>query len=112
MSELKDFFNWERKRVFTPGLYFTQKVMARLNERQEYGIWESVPTSARPVFAVALLLILCVVGVHMFFPQAPQRGMIEAFLEIEQNPAESVLFSETEVPQEFLEQLIGLEDQQ
>lgn len=116
MNQLKDFFDAERKRVFEPDAFFAKRVMARLNERvpQEFGIWDVVPTSTRPVLAVALMLILCFVAVETFIPQVPQRGMVESFLEPEQNPAESFLYNDTDVPsrQDVLEQLITPEDQQ
>jgi len=116
MNQLKDFFKAERKRVFVPDAFFVTRVMARLNEGavRESGIWDFVPSSARPVLAVALLLILCFAGFEMFVPQLPQRGMVEAFLDTEQNTAESFLYSEADVParQELLEQLISWEDEQ
>ena len=116
MNQLKDFFDQERKRVIEPDAYFTQRVMARLNERpdQNFGIWDLVPNSTRSVLAVALMLILCFVAVETFLPQVPQRGMVESFLESEQNPAESFLYNEADVPsrQDVMKQLIALEDQQ
>lgn len=117
MNRLKDFFDAERKRVFAPDAFFAQRVMARLDERRqaaEFGIWEVVPRSSRPVLALALMLILCFVLVEMFVPQTPQRGMIESYLEPEQNPAESFLYTEADVPsrQEVLHRLIALEDLQ
>ena len=115
MNPLKDLFDDERKRVFLPGPSFTERVLARLNERRlrETGIWDNVPGSTRPVFAVALTLILCFFIVQLMVPLVPQRGMIEASLEAEQSPAESFLYNETEVPsREVMEQLIALEDQQ
>jgi len=116
MNRLNEFFELERKRVIEPDAYFTQRVMARLNEpaTQDFGIWDVVPSSTRPVLAMALVLILCFVAVETFIPQMPQRGMIESFLESEQNPAESFLYNETDVPsrQDVLQQLIEPEDQQ
>ena len=115
MNQLKDFFQEERKRVFTPGPFFTQRVMARLNERiQDFGIWELIPSSARPVLAVGVVLLLCFMAVEMFVPQTPMRGMVEAIIESEQSPAESFLYSEGEVQDgtEYLEQMIALEDLQ
>jgi hypothetical protein len=116
MNRLQDFFNEERKRVFEPGPYFTQRVMARLNDSvsQESGIWDAISTSTRPVLAIALVLIMCFVAVQTLIPQTPQRGMVESFLEPEQNPAESFLYSGSDVPsrQDVLEQLIAPEDQQ
>ena len=114
MRPTKDFFDAERKKIFTPGPFFTERVLARLGQpRRESGIWEVIPVSTRPVLALALVLILCFAVVQVIIPQVPQRGMIEAYLEADQNPAESFLYSEADVPsgQEFLEQLIAQEDQ-
>ena len=116
MNQLKDFFDKERNRVFEPDAFFTQRVMARLNERPveaESGIWDFVPGSTRPVLAIALTLILCFVVLEIFIPQVPERGMVEAFLATEQSPTESFLYNDTEVPsrQDVLEQLIAPEEQ-
>ena len=114
MNPLKDLFDEERKRVYTPGPFFTERVLARLNGRrpQETGIWEVIPNSTRPVFGVALMLILCFLAVEFWVPRMPQRGQIEAYLEPEQSGAESLLYTETEAPgHALLEQLIALEDQ-
>jgi len=116
MNRLKEFFDTERKQVFEPDAYFTQRVMARLGERspQDVGIWEFIPTYTRPVLALALMLIVCFVAVESLIPQVPQRGMVESFLESEQSPAESFLYNETDVPsrQDVMQQLIAPEDQQ
>ena len=116
MSGLNDFFDAERKRVYRPDAYFTQRVMARLNERtsQESGVWDFIPISTRPVLALALMLIVCFVAVQTLMPQMPQRGIVESFLESEQNPAESFLYSGTDVPsrQDVMQQLIAPEEQQ
>jgi hypothetical protein len=120
MNQLKDFFDSERQRFFEPDGFFTQRVMSRLSEKskegiiQEFGIWEVLPSSTRPVLAFALVLILCFIGIAFFVPQLPQRGMVESFLAPEQNPAESFLYNDTEVPSRpvVLEQLIALEEQE
>ena|SRR5438552_2482028 len=115
MNPLKDFFATERNRVVEPDAFFTQRVMARLNETRtrEVGFWDVLPGSTRPVLALALMLILCFVAVEMFVPQLPQRGMVESFLAPEQNPAESFLYNDTDVPsrQDVLQQLIAPEEQ-
>ena len=115
---LKDFFNAERKRVFEPDAYFAQRVIARVNERldaarvQDLGFWDIIPSSTRPVLAIALMLILCFVAAEMFVPQMPQSGMVESFLAPEQSPAESFLYNDTDVPsQDVLQQLIAPEEQ-
>ena len=116
MRGLKDFLDAERKRVYQPDAYFTQRVMARLNERtsQESGVWDFIPVSTRPVLALALMLVVCFVAVQTFIPQMPQRGMVESFLESEQNPTWSFLYNGTDVPsrQDVMQQLIAPEDQQ
>ena len=89
MRPTKDFFDAERKKVFTPGPFFTERVLARLGQPpRESGIWEVIPVSTRSVLALALVLILCFAVVQVIIPQIPQRGMIEAYLEADQNPAE------------------------
>jgi hypothetical protein len=118
MNRLKDFFESERNRVCLPDAFFTQRVMARYDERmnesryRELGVWDAIPGSTRPVLAIALLLILSFVAVEVFVPQLPQSGMVESFLAPEQSPAESFLYNDTEVPsQVLLEDLIALEEQ-
>src|SRR5262245_55177693 len=102
MNQWKDFFDGEKKRVLEPDSFFTQRVMARLDERsneqsvQDLGFWDMVPSSTRPVLAVALMLILCFFAVEMFVPQLPQRGMVESFLAPEQSPAESFLYNDND----------------
>jgi hypothetical protein len=99
MKLLKDFFDQERSRVFAPGPFFTARVMAQVDERHvlEAGIWEVVPNSTRPVFGVALMLILSFLIVELWIPRA-----------------ETLLYSEADVlvGQELLEQVMALEEQQ
>ena len=114
---LKDFFDSERKRIYEPGPFFTSRVMARLNggHRVDSTLWELIPASVRPVFVLALVLIIGFMAGELFIPRVPDRGMIEASLESEQTPGEGILYGEdVEVPngQELLEQLIVLEDRQ
>jgi hypothetical protein len=114
MSPLKDFFEAERKRVLKPDAFFTQRVMARLNEpvNEKRAFWDVIPSSTRPVLVFALMLILCFVVVEMLVPQLPEHGMVELFLAPEQSPAESFLYNDTDVAsQDVLQQLIELEDE-
>jgi len=116
MTGLKDFFESEKKRVFEPDAFFVQRVMARLKAgaARQYGIWDIMPHSTRPVLALALALILCFIAVELLMPQMPQHGMVESFLEPEQSPAESFLYNEADIParQVVLQQLIAPEEQQ
>ena len=117
MSPLKDFFETERKRVFEPDAFFAQRVMARLDAHvsgrnvRDLGFWDMVPSSTRPVLAFALILILCFLAVELFVPQVPTRGMVESFLAPEQSPAESFLYTDSDVAsQDVLQQLIAPEE--
>jgi hypothetical protein len=91
--------------------------MARLNDRaaEESEIWEVLPSSTRPVFALALMLMLCFLFAEVFLPQLPQRGLIESYLEAEDNPTYQFLYTREgdELPsqQEFYEQMVGLGDE-
>ena len=118
MNELRNLFEAERERIVAPDAFFTQRVMARFNERarekevEDLGIWDIVPGSTRPVLALALVLILCFAAVELWVPQVPERGIVESFLETEQSPAESFLYNEVDAPtrQDVLEQLISPEE--
>src|SRR5262245_54633698 len=111
---LKDFFNEEKKRVFTPDPYFHSRVMARVREGQSHksDIWALIPGSTRPVFGLALMLLLVFVAVEIFVPQIPERGFVTALLETDRKPAETVLLSGDDIPadQELLNQLMGVEE--
>jgi hypothetical protein len=112
-SRWNDFFKEERKRVFEPGPFFVQKVMARLGRQpaRENGFWETVVAAARPVMALALTVLLAVVGIEMFLPTEPARGMIEASLIPEISDGERLLYMEPDIPpdHDLLEHLIVLE---
>jgi hypothetical protein len=115
MNQLRRFFESEKKRIFEPDPYFTDRVMARLKGASawQYGIWDITPSSMRPVMAVALALILCFVAVELLIPQMPQMGVVESFLEAEQSPADSFVFNDTGVParEVVLQQMIAPEEQ-
>ena len=111
---LKDFFNEEKKRVFTPDPYFHSRVMARVREGKssQTDIWAVIPGSTRPVFGLALMLLLAFVALEIFVPQIPERGFVTALFESEQTPAEAFLLSGDDIPadQELLDQLMGAEE--
>ena len=73
---LKDFFNEEKKRVFTPDPYFSTRVMARLRElrAREYSIWDVIPGATRSVLGLAVVVMLAFLAVQMFVPQIPDQG--------------------------------------
>jgi len=112
---LKQFFESERSKVFTPDAFFTQRVIARLPgaSKLKSGIWDMMSRSTRPVLALAVVLILCFIAIEFFIPQAPQRGVVESVFESEESPVESLLYNDTDVParQVVLQQLIAGEDE-
>jgi hypothetical protein len=88
-SKLDQFFRNERARVIEPDPFFAQRVMARvvarLREPRENGIWEGVRSGAKPVFALAFVLLLAFLAVQLFIPEMPSRGPIDAFMSPDQN---------------------------
>src|SRR5262245_58216907 len=99
--KLNDLFDAERKRIFEPDALFAKRVLARLNESRrnaDFGFWDAVPSSARPVLALALILVLCFIAAEVFIPQMPQFGVVESFLAPDQNSSESFLYNDNEVP--------------
>jgi hypothetical protein len=117
-SPLKDFFKQERNRVFTPSPFFSQRVMALVRDRSakqelDYGLWDIVADLTRPVFAVSMVVFLVFVAVQTFVPVIPDRGMLEAYLEPDQTPGESVLYSGAEPPnrEELFVEMMGLGEQ-
>ena len=111
---LKDFFEEEKKRVFTPDPYFSTRVMARVREAQSRnGIWDVIPGSTRPVFGLAIVLMLAFLAVQIFVPQIPERGFVTAVLEADQSQSDSAfLYSGADLPAdtELLNQLIGADE--
>src|SRR5262245_18021702 len=114
--QFNEFFKEERKRVFQPDVYFAKRVMARLKDEpaREAGLWDMVLGTTRPVFALALIVLLALIGIQMLIPVEPARGMVEAFLEPEVPVDESFLYTDTESApsHELLEQLMVLESDQ
>ena len=90
-SSLNDFFKAEQKRIVEPGPYFTQRVMARISERVPT-MWDFVPRAARPVMAVALMVLFVVLAVQILVPVDPPRGAIEAYLGEDLSPRDRMLF--------------------
>ena len=109
-SRMDDFFKSERTRVFEPGPYFTQRVMAGIASRKlsvrENGIWDGVMAGARPVFALAMVVLLAFMAIQLFVPDVPDRGPIDAFLSPDQTDGEHMLFSGTEISSPELEKMI------
>jgi len=108
-SKLDEFFKSERERVFEPGPYFTQRVMARLAGQtsvRESGIWDGVLSGARPVFALAMVLLLAFMAIQLFLPDMPERGPIDAVLSPDQTDGEHLIFTGADPSSPELEKMI------
>jgi hypothetical protein len=109
-SKMDDFFKNERARVFEPGPYFTQRVMAGIAGRKaslrENGIWDGVMAGARPIFALALVVLLAFLAIQLFVPDIPDRGPIDAFLSPDQTDGEHMLYSGSEPSSPELEKML------
>jgi len=111
---LKGFFEEEKKRVFTPDPYFSTRVLARVRESRtrENDIWAVIPGSTRPVFGLAIVLMLAFFAVQVFVPQVPERGLVTAVIEEQGQGDGSFLYSGADLPAdtELLNQLIGADE--
>ena len=96
-STLKNFFNEERKRVFEPGPYFTQRVMARLSKRAP-GMWDMIPRATSQVLGLALVLLFFALAVQILMPVEPKRGPIEAYVGQDLSLRERMLYIDADVP--------------
>ena len=109
-SNLDEFFKKERSRVFEPGPYFTQRVMSglagQIAAQRENGLWEGVAAGARPVFALAMVLLLGFLAIQLFLPDMPDRGPIDAVLAPEQTDGEHLIFTGAEPSSPELEKMI------
>ena len=115
--KMDEFFKSERSRVFEPGPFFTQRVMARLASGKEAlasGMWDVLPNAMRPIMAMALLLLFAVLAVQILMPVEPTRGAIEAYVRQDLSPREQMLFADPppSAGAAQIEELILLEDAQ
>jgi hypothetical protein len=112
---LSDFYKEERKRVYEPRPDFASRVLGRIASpaTAEFGIWDIIAASAKPVVAFALSILLAVLIIEVFIPQLPQRGIVDAFLDAEQLPSESLLYEEDGSPadHDVLQSVMDVEGQ-
>ena len=106
-STLKNFFKEERKRVFEPGPYFVQRVMARLSETVP-SVWDIIPRAIRPVMAVSLILLFSVLAVQILVPvEQAGPGPIMAVVGQDLSNAEYSLFIDPTTPSDGELDLLG-----
>jgi len=92
-SILNNFFKEERKRVFEPGPYFAQRVMARVSQAVP-SVWDVIPRAVRPVMALSLILLFGVLSIQIVYPveQAGATGPIMAYVGQDLTQTELSLF--------------------
>lgn len=98
---LKSYFEHERQNWLEPDPDFAGRVMAGVRRRvtlQPVTLWDGVFAFARPVAAVALLMLITIVVLNSYLPLMPAIGAVDAYLEAEASPGERWLFSEDEPP--------------
>jgi hypothetical protein len=88
----------ERKRVFEPTPDFSRRVMSRLKDQPaRETLWERLIPESRPAFALALCLLLMLIGIHAFLPVEPAEELVRAYLDPDVSTVEAFLYME-EVP--------------
>jgi hypothetical protein len=105
-SILNNFFKEERKRVFEPGPYFTQRVMARVSQAVP-SIWDVIPRATRPIMALSLVLLFGVLSVQIVLPAEPAGtvGPIMAVVGQDLTQAEQKFYLDPTGPSDELDDL-------
>jgi hypothetical protein len=100
-----EFIRRERNRVFQPGASFARNVVSGLDPlaRPAGLVWDYVPSFARPIVALATVILLAVVGVRVFYPLPPavisDVGIVDAYLATDAAPVEEWLYRDAEPPE-------------
>jgi hypothetical protein len=99
-SELNNFFREEQKRVFEPGPYFTQRVMASLASGKAaltQSVWDFMPNAVRPVLGVALAVLFAVLAVQILSPVEPTQSAYDTFMRQDLTPSEQLLYTDPQM---------------
>jgi hypothetical protein len=99
-SELNNFFKEEQKRVFEPGPYFAQRVMANLASGKAaltQSVWDFLPNAVRPVLGVALAVLFAVLAVQIMAPVEPTRSAVDAYSKQGLSTSEQLLIADPQV---------------
>ncbi len=97
----KGFVDSERRRTFVPDGTFARRVMAEIRpiNQSAAAVWDFVPVFARPMIAVMTCVLLIILGIQVFLPQSPGVGIVDAYLEMDQAPADQWLYRNAELPE-------------
>ena len=103
MSEFlpRAFVRSERRRVLVPHASFAQRVVSKIRPVNQSGaaVWDFVPGFARSTITVTTLIFLFILGLQVFLPTPPEVGIVDAYLEMDQGPADQWLYRDAELPQ-------------
>ena len=96
----KGFVDRERRRAFIPDAAFAKRVVAEIRpiNQSTAAVWDFVPSFARPMIAVMTCVLLIILGVQMFL-QSLEVGIVDAYLEMDQGPADQWLYRNAELPE-------------
>ena len=97
----KGFVGNERRRVLVPDAGFAKRVIAQIRPTDQSAatVWDFVPTLVRPMIAVITCVLLIILGIQGFLPQPPAVGIVDAYLEMDQGPADQWLYRNAELPE-------------
>jgi hypothetical protein len=100
-SELNNFFREEQKRVFEPGPYFTQRVMASLASGRAVltqSVWDFLPNAMRPVLGLAMAVLFAVLAIQILAPvEPPSQSAVYADQMQELSPHEQLLLTDPQM---------------
>ncbi len=97
----KWFIDSERHRTFLPGASFARRIVAELRpvNPSTAAVWDFVPRFARPMITVMTCILLIILGLRVFLPQPPEVGIVDAYLEMDQGPADQWLYRNAQLPE-------------
>jgi len=97
----KGFVDRERRRIFVPGASFARRVVSEIRplDQSAAAVWDFVPGFARPIVAVMTCILLALLAVQVFLKPLPELGIVDAYLEMDQGPADQWLYLNAELPE-------------
>ena len=97
----KGFVESERRRTFVPDPSFVRRVMSEIRtiNQSAAAVWDDVPGLARPMIVVITCVLLIILGIQVFLPQPPELGIVDAYLEMDQGPADQWLYRNADLPE-------------
>ena len=97
----KGFVERERRRIFHPDESFARRVILRIKpvSGSVIPMWDDVPGFARPIVVVATVVLVLIMGLHVIYPQPPEIGIVDTYLEADAELGDDWLYRGAELPQ-------------